>query len=251
MTAVTRPDAGVPGDGRLRPPRLRAGRRWFILALPAVAAILFGLLARAIDLPTPEERLAVIAGEALFALVMPLACLVVGDAVLGAEVRSGTFSLTWLSPVPFVQIVVARWLAGWALACAVLLPAHAAAALVAGVPEAVGPLLLATAAGAAAYIGLFVFIGATVRRAALWSLGIVLLGERLLGAALSGIAQLSPQWEARQVYAVLGPGAEDELLREGIPSGWGAVVRLAVITVVTVALATWRVRKLKLTGKED
>jgi hypothetical protein len=132
----------------------------------------------------------------------------------------------------------------------VLVPAHVLAALVAGVPEAIGPLVLATVVGAAAYIGLFVFIGATVRRAALWSLGIVLLGERLLGEALSGIAQLSPQWEARQVYAVLGPGAEDELLRDGLPSGWGAVVRLTVLTVLWVVLATWRVRKLKL-AKED
>jgi ABC-type transport system involved in cytochrome c biogenesis permease component len=226
-------------------------RRWFLLALPFVGAVLFGLLAHAVELDTAEERFAAIAGNALFALVLPLACLVVGDAVLGAEVRSGTFSLTWLSPVAFGQIVVARWLAGWALACAVLIPAHAAAALIAGVPEAIGPLLLATVTGAAAYIGLFVFIGATVRRAALWSLAIVLLGERLLGTALSGIAQLSPQWEARNVYAVLGPDAEDELLREGIPSGWGAVVRLALITVVTVGLAIWRVRNLKLTGKED
>ena len=226
-------------------------RRWFVLALPAVGAVLFGLLSRAIDLPTAEEQFAAIVGEALFALVLPLACLVVGDAVLGAEVRSGTFSLTWLSPVPFVQIVGARWLAGWALSCGVLVPAHVLAALVAGVPEAIGPLVLATVAGAAAYIGMFVFIGATVRRAALWSLAIVLLGERLLGAALSGIAQLSPQWEARQVYAVLGPGAEDQLLRSGLPSGWGAVVRLAVLTAVWVALATWRVRKLKLTGKDE
>ena len=151
--------------------------------------------------------------------------------MLGAEVRSGTFSLTWLSPVPFGQIVAGAVAGGWALGLCGARARPRRRRLVAGVPEAIGAAVLATVAGAAAYIGLFVFIGATVRRAALWSLGIVLLGERLLGAALSGIAQLSPQWEARQVYAVLGPDAEDELLREGIPSGWGAVVRLAVITV--------------------
>jgi hypothetical protein len=226
-------------------------KRWFVLALPVVAAVLFGLLSRVVDNGSAEERFALIAGQALFALVLPLACLVVGDAVLGAEVRSATFSLTWLSPVPFVQIVLARWLAGFILASAVLVPAHVLAAVVSGLPEAIGPLLLATVAGTAAYIALFVFIGATVRRAALWSLGIVLLGERLLGQVLTGIAQLSPQWEARQVYATLGPGAEDELLRSGIPQGWGAVVRLAMITALTLALATWRVRHLKLTGKDD
>jgi ABC-2 type transport system permease protein len=225
-------------------------KRWLLLLLPAAAAVLFGLLAHVVDEPTAGQRFAPIAGDALFALVLPLACLVVGDAVLGAEVRSGTFSLTWLSPVPFSQIVLARWLSGWLLACAVLVPANALAAIVAGVPEAIGAMTVATVAGAAAYIALFVFIGATVRRAALWSLGIVLLGERLLGAALSGIAQLSPQWEARQIYGELGPDAE-ELLRDGLPQGWGAVVRLAIITVAALALASWRVRKLKLTGKED
>jgi len=226
-------------------------KRWFVLSLPVVAAVLFGLLSRVVDHGSPEERFALIAGQALFALVLPLACLVVGDAVLGAEIRSATFSLTWLSPVPFAHIVLARWVAGWLLASAVLVPAHLLAAVVAGLPEGIPPLLLATVAGTAAYIGLFIFIGATVRRAALWSLGIVLLGERLLGAVLTGIAQLSPQWEARQVYATLGPGAEDELLRSGIPSGWGAVVRLALLTVATLALATWRLRHLKLTGKDD
>jgi len=143
-------------------------RRWFVLAIPAVAAVVFGLLARTVDLATPEDRFAFMVGQALFGLVLPLVCLVVGDAVLGAETRSGTFSLTWLSPVGFGPIVLARWLAGWALACAVLVPAHALAAVAAGLPEAVAPLLLATVTGAAAYLGLFIFIGATVRRAALW-----------------------------------------------------------------------------------
>ena len=64
-------------------------------------------------------------------------------------------------------------------------------------------------AAAGAYIALFVLIGAAVQRAALWSLAIVLLGERLLGDALAGIAQLSPQWLARTAYAGLGPDADD------------------------------------------
>lgn len=248
MTAPARPFGAMVGYAlRVCVPV----RRWFVLAIPAVAAVVFGLLARTVDLATPEDRFAFMVGQALFGLVLPLVCLVVGDAVLGAETRSGTFSLTWLSPVGFGPIVLARWLAGWALACAVLVPAHALAAAAAGLPAAIAPLLLATVTGAAAYLGLFIFIGATVRRAALWSLAIVLLGERLLGQALSGIAQLSPQWEARQVYARLGPGAEDELLRDGVPSGGAAVVRLVVITVACLALATWRVRALKLAAKED
>lgn len=224
-------------------------RRWALLVLPVVVAGLFGLLARAVEDPTAGERLATV-GEGLFGLVLPFACLVVGDAVLGAEVRSGTFALTWLSPAPFATIVAARWLAGWAVASAALTPAMALAAVVAGVPGAVAPLVGATVAAAGAYVAVFVLIGVVFQRAALWSLAFVLLLERLLGAALDGLAQLSPQWLARTAYGELGPDAED-LLRGGVPEGTAALVRLAIIAAVALALAQWRVRHLRLAGAAD
>jgi hypothetical protein len=224
-------------------------KRAALLALPCAGALLFGLLAHAIDDPTAAGRFNTVSG-ALFGLILPLACLVVGDAVLGAEVRAGTFGLTWLSPVPFSRIVVARWTAGWLVAAGALTPAMALSAAIAGVPDAVGPMALATIAGTAAYLALFVFIGAATRRAAWWSLGIVLLGERLLGAVLTGIAQLSPQWLATMVYAGLAPGG-DTLEREGMPTGGEAVVRLAILTVVFVLLAVWRIRRLRPTGNVE
>ena len=53
------------------------------------------------------------AEQGLFGLVVPLTCLVIGDAVLGADLRAGTFAFTWLSPVRFHTIAIARWLGGW------------------------------------------------------------------------------------------------------------------------------------------
>ena len=223
-------------------PRKRAA----LLALPCVGALLFGLLARTVPEPTPAFRFNSISG-ALFGLILPLACLVVGDAVLGAEVRTGTFGLTWRSPVRFPKIVLARWSAGWLIAAGVLTPAMALSALIAGVPRAVGPIALATIAGTAAYLALFVLLGVAFRRAVWWSLAVVLLGERLLGGVLPGIAQFSPQWLATTVYAGLGPSA-DELERAGMPTGGAAVGRLALLTVVFVLLAVWRMRRLRLAG---
>lgn len=221
-------------------------KRAVLLALPCAGALLFGLLARTVDDPTPAGRFNTISG-ALFGLILPFACLVVGDAVLGAEVRAGTFGLTWLSPVRFSTIVLARWSACWLVAAAALAPAMALSAAIAGVPDAVAPIALAAVAGSAAYLALFVLIGATFRRAAWWSLAIVLLGERLLSAVLTGIAQLSPQWLATMVYAGLGPDA-DELERAGMPTGGAAVGRLALLTVVFVLLAVRQIRRLRLTG---
>lgn len=224
-------------------------KRWALLAIPTVAAVLFGLLARVVDESSAEGGFNTVS-NVLFGLVLPFACLVVGDAVLGAERRSGAFALTWLSPTPIATIVLARWAAGWLLASVTLVPAMALSALVAEVPAGVGPIVLATVAAAAAYVAVFVLVGAAFRRAALVALVLVFLVERLLGTVLSGIAQLSPQWLARSVYAGLGPDA-DELLRNGVPSGVGAVVRLALITAAALAGAVHRVRRLQLAASAD
>lgn len=221
-------------------------RRRLGLALPALGAILFGLLARALEQPR-DIALASVADAGLFGIVLPVGCLVIGDAVLGAEVRSGTLHFTWLSPVGFPTIVAGRWLAGGGVALAAVAGPVALAAVVAGAPEAAPALGLAAGVGAGAYVALFIMLGALTRRGAVWSLGVVVLGERLLGTALSGVAQWSPGWEARAVFARLGPGAS-ELLRDGLPDGWGAVARLAVLSALALAVAAWRLGHLRLSG---
>ena len=165
---------------------------------------------------------------------MPIAALVIGDAVLGAEVRAGTFHFTWLSPTPIWQIVLGRWLGGSLVALVTIAPACALAAVVAGAPSSIGPIALAAAVGAVAYVAVFIAIGCLTRRTAVWSLAFVFLVERLLGAALTGIAQLSPTWESRAIFVGLLDDPPRRLVREGIPAGGGAVVRLLIVTAVAL-----------------
>ena len=226
-------------------------RRWWGVLLPCVGALLFGWLSTVPD-TTTERAFGHVAELGLFGLVMPLTCLVIGDAVVGADLRSGTFAFTWLSPVRFPTIVMARWLGGWLVALVTLVPALVAATLVAGLPEGAGAMAIAATTGSAAYLGLFIMLGVLARRSAVWSLAVVFLGERLLGGVLSGIAQISPMWEAQQVYAGLADDAGGwRLLREGTPNGWGAVVRLGLILAVTLAVAAWRLGHLKPTGGDE
>jgi hypothetical protein len=226
-------------------------KRWWGVLLPCLGAVLFGWLATLAD-TSAERAFAFVAEQGLFGLVVPLTCLVIGDAVLGADLRAGTFGFTWLSPVHFGTIVVGRWLGGWIVALVTIMPALVLATLVAGVPDGAGAMAVAAAAGSAAYIALFVMLGVVARRSAVWALAVVFLGERLLGEALSGIAQISPMWETQQVYAGLADDAGGwRLLRDGTPNGWGAVVRLALILVVTLAVATWRLAHLRPTGGDE
>jgi ABC-type transport system involved in multi-copper enzyme maturation permease subunit len=219
------------------------------LGVLCLAALGFGLLARTIP-STRDHAFMHMATIALFGLVLPLAGLVVGDAVLGAEVRAGTFHFTWLSPVSTTTIALGRWAAGTLVTAAALGPAFFLAAVVAGAPRAAGPAALAGIVGGGAYVAVFVAVGVLVRRAAVVSLALVFLIERLLGGVLTGIAQLSPMWEARAVFTGLAPSG-DFFHRTGIPDGWWAVVRLAIITAVALTVAVRRLRAIKLAGATD
>lgn len=258
---VGAPPAPPPAAVRWTPARLAAvvaytvrscigARRWLGTLLPCAGALLFGLLAHAVPEPRPEA-FAHVADAGIFGLVVPIAALVLGDAVLGAEVRSGVLHFTWLTPTPLGLVVVGRWLGAGVAALGTVVPACALAAVVAGQPGAAPVAALAGAAGSLAYVAVFVAIGCVARRAAVWSLAFVFLVERLLGTALSGIAQWSPMWEARAVFVDLAPRVPDDLVRSGIPAGTGAVVRLAVIAAVALVLARWRLAHLKLAGAAD
>ena len=119
--------------------------RAVLLALPCVALVLTGLVTRSLTEVNPVERYDAAIGMT-FLLVQPLVSLIVGDSILGAEVRSGTLATTWLSPTPFSTIVVARFLAGWLIAAVALTVATTAAALVADQADLVGPMALAMTA---------------------------------------------------------------------------------------------------------
>ena len=176
----------------------------------------------------PRQRaFANVAADGIFGLVVPIAALVIGDSVLGAEVRAGTFHFTWLSPAPTWQIVLGRWLGGSLVALVTIAPACALAAVVAGTPESAAPAFVAAAVGGVAYVGVFIAIASLTRRTAVWSLAFVFLVERLLGTALTGIAQLSPTWESRAIFVGLVDNPPTRIVRTGIPQG-GARDRPAV-----------------------
>lgn len=225
-------------------------RRWLGVLAASSFALLFGLLVYTIDSPA-EEAFARSATNGIFALVVPIASLVIGDAVLGAEIRGGTFHFTWLSPAPMWLVVLGRWVGGCVVAVTTLVPACALAAVIAGVPSSAGAAALGAGLGGAAYVAVFIAIGCIARRAAVWSLAFVFLVERLLGAALTGIAQLSPTWESREVFIHYADGAPADLIRKGIPHGSSAVGRLALLTAIALLIAIRRLPRLQPTGGTD
>src|SRR5215207_2733198 len=113
--------------------------------------VLFGALAHAVN-RQPEWAFAVVSAEGILSLAVPIAALIVGDAILGAEVRSGTFHFTWLTPTPVWQIVLGRWIGGSLVAVVVIAPAVALAAVVASAPGLIGPIALAASIEVVTYL---------------------------------------------------------------------------------------------------
>jgi ABC-2 type transport system permease protein len=220
-----------------------------LLLLPIAGALLFGVLSRLSD-EAAVSAFARVGSTAMHSLILPITCLVIGDALLGAEIRSGVFAFTWLSPVRHATIVAGRWLGGCLIAAVILLPAAAGAAVVAGAPSSAAAAAISSLAGAGAYLALFLAIGASFRRPVVWAMVFVILVERLLGAALAGIAQLSPGWLAQAALVGLTePGADLE--RQGVPHGWAAVGRLVLVAAVGLAIAAHRLRSLKPASSAD
>ena len=193
-----------------------------------------------------------VAAEGIFGLMVPIAALIIGDAVLGAEVRAGTFHFSWRSPVPTWQLVVGRWMGGSLVALVTIAPPRRWRPSSPACRRPQDRRLSAAPSSSVSYVAIFVAIGCISRRTAVWSLAFVFLIERLLGTALTGIAQLSPTWESRAIFVGLVDfDVPDRLIREGIPQGTGAIVRLLVVSVVALAVATWRMRHLRLGGASD
>jgi ABC-type transport system involved in multi-copper enzyme maturation permease subunit len=218
--------------------------------VPCAGIVLFGALSYAVN-GTPQRAFATVAADGIFGLMVPIAALIIGDSVLGAEVRGGTFHFTWLSPTPTWQIVLGRWTGGSLVALVTVAPAAALAAVVAGTPESAGPAFLAAAVGSASYIAVFIAIASLTRRTAVWSLAFVFLVERLLGAALTGIAQLSPTWESRAIFLGYLDDIPHRIVRHAIPEAGAAVVRLAIVTIVALAVAVWRLGHMRFAGATD
>jgi ABC-type transport system involved in multi-copper enzyme maturation permease subunit len=220
------------------------------VVVPCSGALLFGLLAHVVHGPA-QRSFASVAADGIFGLVVPIAALVIGDSVLGAEVRAGTFHFTWLSPVPTWQIVLGRWAGGSIVALVTIAPACALAAIVAGTSRTAAVAFVAAFVGSVAYVGVFIAIASLTRRTAVWSLAFVFLVERLLGMALTGVAQLSPTWESRAIFLGYIDNVPSDVARTGIPQGGAAIVRLTIVTIVVLGVAIWRMSHMRMAGASD
>jgi ABC-2 type transport system permease protein len=219
--------------------QILARRRALALAAFALLPSLIALVHRA----NPEEAgrstaafVATLASTLIVSVILPLAALVVGTGVFGAEIEDGTALYVLAKPMARWRIVLVRvlcaGLATAALASASVLLAGTVAGGGAEARRATFAFAAAVAVGALVYCAVFVMLSLATRRALVAGLAYVVLWEGALSAALRGLRFLSVRQYTLSIAGALG-APNPEVLDATLGSGAASAMAVAVAVLAT------------------
>lgn len=219
--------------------------RTILMALLALVPVLIALVYRLGSQDTEQQEWAstVLLDGLVVTTLLPLAALVYGTAVLGAEIEDGTAVYLLSKPIARSRIIFAKLLASWTVATATVLSSGlvAGAVALAGKPES-GILLgfgVAIVLGGLVYSALFVMLSVVTSRALIAGLIYVFIWEGLVNGLFAGTRLLSVRHytlgvadsivdlPASEFEAALDPATAFVLmLIFGAAATWYAVARL-------------------------
>ncbi len=240
------------------------GRAVLVVAvLSMVPALFAGLYLLDTTWTTPREFLArVIFLELVAPTLLPISVLILATGALGYELEDRTLPYLTLKPVSRLRIVVEK-LAG---VLAVALPTILAGLLVTfaivslvedpfvgiaanlGVDQSLPPVLWASlaagAAGVVAFSAIFLTVSLYIPRALLTGIIYSFVWESLLGRFLPGIRIVSVRHYVQSIFVRLLDDRRIQIDNAFSPTS--SLVTLGALSLVAVALATWRLRRMNL-----
>lgn len=212
-STIQQSNASAPGD-RSSPPVLSTvfamvplmlrsvatrGRLLALSALGLVGVILAVILRNTVtsDDFTPIDFVA----RYGLTLLVPIVSLVVASATFGSLIERSTLVYLWLRPIRRWQIAAAAFIAGFAIVLPlVVIPTTAIAAILGDSDDIVGSLV-ASAAGAVGYAGIFTLLGLLTQRALAWGLVFILVWEGFIAGLSRGAGQFAISTYTRSILA--------------------------------------------------
>jgi ABC-type transport system involved in multi-copper enzyme maturation permease subunit len=198
------------------------------------------------------DRLASLYHETTFGILisvaLPVIAIVNGAAALGDERRSHTMPFLALKPLPRWSIALSTTIASVGTTLAIAFIGVGLGWVVAGATIGdwgigAGPAVAALVA-AIGYGTLFVPIGLLTRRATVIGLVYLFLWEASFANAVEALAPTSLSHIALQAYVDVSPGISPAEALGTLEPGLGtALYKMAVVALVSVAFATWALRK--------
>lgn len=180
--------------------------------------------------------------------ILPLAALVYGTAVLGAEIEDGTAIYILAKPIPRASIIISKLAAAWLSTTATV----ATCALVAGFIGLRGAaedgilvgFTVGVVAGALAYSALFIFLSVLTSRALIAGLAYVFIWEGLINGLFSGTRILSVRHYTLGIADIMVrvPGN----IFEARLGGPAAVIALVLLVSIATVLAIRRLERFEI-----
>lgn len=186
-------------------------------------------------------------------ILLPLVAILFGSGAFGAEIDEGTVVYLLAKPVPRWNVIAAKAMTAMIVSILLSGTSTAVAGFIVLAPAgndgvlATEAQVLAMAVGSICYVSLFLALSLFTRRALVIGIGYMLVWEGALSVMLPGIANLS----IRQ-YALGASAAIYQLpVEEARLSANTALILSAVLVVLTLAIATWRLMRFELPGGSD
>jgi len=184
------------------------------------------------------------------ATLLPLATLVLATAAFGDELEDRTLQYLTLKPISRLQIVLAKFIAVLLVTVPIvwigLMVTWAVAAWghLGDNTDLIWPMFAGSLVGVLGFGSLFMLVSLLIQRALLVGIFYVFIWETALSRYLTGIRTISIKHYTQSMFVRL---ADDRLFRIDSVAATSTVIATVVgIVVVSLGLATWRLRRMNL-----
>jgi ABC-2 type transport system permease protein len=214
------------------------------------------------DVATPREWIIdTTYRDVMVGTIIPIATLILATGALGNEIEDRTLPYLVLKPISRLRIVLEKFVGTLVIAVPTILLGIVAGWLVirlgtdesevfiaSGKPTSIDPLLwpmLASAtAGIVATAAVFLLISLIVPRALIVGVLYVFAWESLLGRFLPGVKAFSIRQYVSSIFVGLLDAPDATL--DGSYTVFASVLTLGIVSIVALALATWRLSRMNL-----
>lgn len=218
-------------------------RRTFALIALALLPLLVATVVRTSDStadPVDPVDNALLSFGLIVTTVMPLVTLVLSTTSLGMEIEDGTIVYLLSKPLSRAQVVAAKLAASWLPAAALVsLSAASSAGIALAEPEPalVLAFVVAVAAGALAYSGVFLLLSLLTSRALVVGLIYVFIWEGIVTELFAGTRVLSVRQYTLGVADLLTDTRDFEAHLDG-------PLALVLMVIATAAVLAFTIRRL-------
>jgi len=182
--------------------------------------------------------------------LLPLATLVLSTSALGDEVEDKTLQYLALKPISRFRIALEKFLAVLLVTVPIvwvgtlLTWAVASWGYSSEMRDMLWPMLGATLVGMLGFGSIFMLLSLVIPRALLFGIFYVFIWESALSQFLPGIRSISISHYTRSMFVRL---LEDRrILIDGPSATQTIIVTIACVVILSLALATWRLRAMSL-----